>query len=103
MVFTRWKLIITSLSITIHEVVLRDTFLSKIRAQKKLQAGVVEFDRMRKDDDQRELQRLTQNNDRRLARYRMEWARKLQRKSFTSGATDVDSTPGEEVMILIDL
>ena len=30
--YPRWKLITTSLSITIPEIVLRDTFLSKIRA-----------------------------------------------------------------------
>ena len=33
--------------------------------------------------------------DRLLGRERMEWARKLQRKSLTSGAIDVDAAPGE--------
>ena len=37
---------------------------------------------------------LTESIDRRLARDRMEWARKLQRKSLTNGAIDVDSTLG---------
>ena len=66
--YTRWKLITTSLSITILEPVLRDTFLSKIRSSKKLQPDNVEFDRMRADDDRRTLKWLTESIDRLLAR-----------------------------------
>ena len=66
--YTRWKLITTSLSITILEPVLRDTFLSKIRSSKKLQPDNVEFDRMREDDDRRTLKWLTESIDRLLAR-----------------------------------
>ena len=49
---------------------------------------------MREDDDKRTLKWLTESIDRLLARERMEWARKLQKKSLTSGAIDVDSAPG---------
>ena len=59
-----------------------------------MHADIVEFDRMREDDDRRFLKCLTESIDRLLARDRMEWARKLQRKTLTSGAIDVDSTPG---------
>ena len=92
--YTRWKLITTSLSITIPDIVLRDTFLSKNRSSKKLQPDIVEFDRMREDDERRTLKWLTESIDRLLARDRMEWARKLQRKSLTSGAIDSDVAPG---------
>ena len=92
-VYTRWKLITTSLSITILEVVLRDTSLCKICSSKKLQVDIVEFDRMREDDSRRNLKWLTAGIDRLLARDRMEWARKLQMKSLMSGAIDSDSAP----------
>ena len=88
-------MITTSLSITMPEVVLRDTFLSKLRSSKKLQADLVEFDRMREEDDRRALQWLTESIERFLARRRMEWARKLQKKSLRNGAIDTDSTPGQ--------
>ena len=39
--YTRWKLITTSLSITSPEVVLRDTFLPKIRDSKKSEVDTV--------------------------------------------------------------
>ena len=93
--YIRWKLIANSLSITMPEVVLRDTFLSKVRALKKLPVDIVEFDRMREDDDRRTLKWLTEGTDRLLARERTEWARKLQKKSLTSGAIDADSVPGQ--------
>ena len=91
---TRWKSFTTSFSITIPEVVIRDTFLTKIRNSKKLQPDIVEFDRMREDDSRRNLKWLSESIDRLLARDRMEWARKLQRKSLTSGAIDSDAAPG---------
>ena len=77
----------------ILEVVLRDTFLPTIRNSKNLQLDIVEFDRTREDDTRRNLMWLTENIDRSLARDRMEWARKLQRKSLTSVAIDSDSAP----------
>ena len=49
---------------------------------------------MREDDPRRTLKWLTESIDRLLARDRMEWARKLQRKSLTSGAIDSDAVPG---------
>jgi hypothetical protein len=91
--YTLWTFITTSLSIAIPEQVLRDTFLSKIRTPKKLQPDIVEFVIMREDDSRRTLKWLTESIDRLLARDRMEWARKLQRKSLTSGAIDSDSPP----------
>ena len=69
-------------------------FLTNIHTSKKLQPDIVEFDRMREDDDRRNLKCLTESIDRLFARERMDWARKLQRKSLTSGAVDADSTPG---------
>ena len=78
--YTRWKLITTSPSISIPDVVLRDTLLSKIRTSEKLQADIVEFDRMREDESRRTLKRLTENIDCLLARDRMDWARKLQKE-----------------------
>ena len=54
----------------------------------------MEFERMREDDSRRTLKWLTEGIDRLLARDRMEWARKLQRMSLTSGAIDADSVPG---------
>ena len=68
--YTRWKLIATSLSITIPEVVLRDTSLSKIRSLNKLQVDIVEFDRMR-EDGRRNLKWLTESIDHLLARGRI--------------------------------
>ena len=50
---------------------------------------------MREDDTRRTLKWLTESINRLLARYRMEWARQLQRKTFTSGAIDADSAPGQ--------
>ena len=44
---------------------------------------------------ERALAWLTESIDRLLARGRMEWARKLHRKSLTRGAIDADSTPGQ--------
>jgi len=49
---------------------------------------------MREDDSRSTLKWLTESIDRLLARDRMEWARKLQRKSLTSGAIDSDAAPG---------
>ena len=69
--------------------------MSKIRHSKRLQAHTVEFDRFREDDPHRNIQWLTDSIDRTLSRDRMEQARKLLRKSFTSGAIDADSTPGQ--------
>ena len=83
----------TRLSITIPEVVLRDTCLAKIRASKKQQADIEKIDKMREDAERRNLKWLTESIDRRLARERMDSARQLQRKSLTSGAIDADSTP----------
>ena len=80
--YTRWQLITASLYITIPEVVLRDTFLFQNRRSKQLRADIVEFDRMHEDDDRRALKFLPEGIDRLLARDRMEWARKLQRKSL---------------------
>ena len=82
------------MSITILEVVLRETFLSKIRHAKKLQLDSVGFNGTREDEERRNLTWLTDSIDRMLARDRMEWARKLQRKTLTSGAIDADSVPG---------
>ena len=59
-----------------------------------MQPDIVEFDRMREDDNRRNLKWLAESIDRLLARDRMEWARKLQRKSLTSGAIDSDAAPG---------
>ena len=87
-------MITTSLSITIPEDVLRDTFLSKICNSNKLQLDRVGFDRMREDDERRTLTWLTESIGRLLARDSMEWTRKLQRKSHTSGAIDSDAVPG---------
>ena len=84
----------TGLSINTPEVVLRDTFLSKIRTSKNSQAEFAEFDSMREDDDRRCLKWLTESIGRLLARDRLEWARKLQRKSLTSGAVNADWKPG---------
>ena len=92
--YTLWKLIATSLSITIPEVICWGTFLSKIRSSKKLQADIAEFDRMREDDDRITLKCQRECMDRLLARDRMEWARTLHKKSLTSGAIDADSAPG---------
>ncbi|MFM7987448.1 MAG: hypothetical protein ACKPKO_49860, partial [Candidatus Fonsibacter sp.] len=39
--YSRWKLITTSLAITIPEVVMRDTFLAKNRNSKRLQTDIV--------------------------------------------------------------
>ena len=64
----------TSLSITIPEVVLRGTFLSKIRHSKTLQADTVEFDRFREDDPHRNIKWLMDSIDRILSRDRMEIA-----------------------------
>ncbi|MFM7985696.1 MAG: hypothetical protein ACKPKO_40925, partial [Candidatus Fonsibacter sp.] len=52
-----------------------------------------EFDRMREDDPQRTLKLMTESIDRLLSRDRMEWARKLQRKSLLSGAIDAEAAP----------
>ena len=93
--YTRWKLIATSLSSTIPEDVIRDSCLSQIRTSRQLQADIVEFDRMREDDDRRAFKWLVESIYRLLARGRMEWARKLQKKSLTSGAIDADSVPGQ--------
>ena len=49
---------------------------------------------MREDDPRITLKWLTESIDRLLARGRMEWARKLQMKSLTSGAIDSDAAPG---------
>ena len=62
--------------------------------QRNYNQTFVEFDRMREDDERRTLAWLTESIDRRLARERMEWARKLQSKSLTSGAIDADSAAG---------
>ncbi|MFM7983527.1 MAG: hypothetical protein ACKPKO_29795, partial [Candidatus Fonsibacter sp.] len=91
--YNSWKLITTSLAITIPESVLRDTFLAKIRNSKRLQADIQEFDRMREDDLRRTLKWMTESIDRLLSRDRMEWARKLQRKSLLSGAIDAEAAP----------
>ncbi|MFM7980579.1 MAG: hypothetical protein ACKPKO_14800, partial [Candidatus Fonsibacter sp.] len=91
--YNRWKLITTSLSITIPEVVLRDTFLAKIRNSKRHQVDLQEFDRMREDEPRRTLKWMTESIDRLLSRDRMEWARKLQRKSHLSGAIDAEAAP----------
>ena len=64
----------TFLSITIPEVVLRGTFLSKIRHSKTLQADTVEFDRFREDDPHRNIKWLMDSIDRILSRDRMEIA-----------------------------
>ena len=66
----------------------------KVRNSKKLQPDIVEIYRMREDDSRRNLKWLTERIDRLLARDRMAWARKLQRKSLTSGAIDSDAAPG---------
>ena len=50
---------------------------------------------MREDDDRRTLKWPTESTDRLLARERMESARKLHKKSLTSGAIDADSVPGQ--------
>ena len=51
---------------------------------------------MRDDDPRRTIKWLTDSIDRILSRDRMEWARKLQRKSLLSGAIDADvATPGK--------
>ena len=91
--YPRWKLITASLSITMPEVVLRDTCLAKIRTCKTQQADIVELAKMRADAERRNLKWLTTSIDRLPARKRMDWARQLQRKSLTSGAIDADSTP----------
>ena len=75
--YNRWKHLTTSLSITIPEVVLRDTFLSKIRHSKRLQADTVEFDRFREDDPNRNIKWLTDSIDRILPRDRMEIAKQV--------------------------
>ena len=94
MVFiTVGKLITTSLAIAIPEVVLRDTFLAKIRNSKRLQADIQEFDIMREDDPRRTLKWMTESIDRLLSRDRMEWARQLQRKSRLSGTIDSEAAP----------
>ena len=49
---------------------------------------------MREDETRRTLKWLTEIIGRLLARDRMEWAQKLQRKSLTSGAIDSDVAPG---------
>ncbi|MFM7989970.1 MAG: hypothetical protein ACKPKO_62715, partial [Candidatus Fonsibacter sp.] len=69
------------------------TLHAKIRNSKRLQADITEFDKMREDDTRRNLKWLTESIDSLLARDRMEWARKLQRKLLTSGAIDADSAP----------
>ena len=69
---TQGTLVTTSLSITSPEVVLRNTFLSKICASRKLQADIADFDEMREDDSRRTLKLLTESTDRLLARDRME-------------------------------
>ena len=52
--------------------VLRDTFLNNM-SKSNMQADIVEFDRMREDDDdKRSLKWLTEGIDRLLARDRME-------------------------------
>ena len=45
---------------------------------------------MREDDDRRTLKLIASWQEK-----RMEWARKLQKKSLTSGAIDADSAPGQ--------
>ncbi|MFM7978541.1 MAG: hypothetical protein ACKPKO_04430, partial [Candidatus Fonsibacter sp.] len=48
------------------------------------------------DDPRRTIKWLTDSIDRILSRDRMEWARRLQRKSLLSGAFDADvATPGK--------
>ena len=74
--------------------VLRDTFLSKVRTSKQLQADIVEIDRMREDDSRRTLKWLAEIH-RPTISSGLEWARKLQMKSITSGAIDADSAPGQ--------
>ncbi|MFM7989977.1 MAG: hypothetical protein ACKPKO_62750, partial [Candidatus Fonsibacter sp.] len=59
-----------------------------------MQPYIVEFERMREDDERITLKWLTDSIDRLLAQYRMEWARKLKIKSLTSGAIDADSALG---------
>ena len=71
--------------------------MSKIRISKRLQPDIVEFDGFREDDPRRNIKWLTESIDRILSRDRMEQARKLQRKLFTSGAIDADSAPGQAV------
>jgi hypothetical protein len=88
-----WKLVTTSLSISIPAVVLRDKFLSKIRNSKKVQADIVEFDRMREDDSRQTLTCLPESIDLLLAKDKIEWTRNIQ-KSLTSGAIDADSVRG---------
>ena len=70
--YTRWKLITTSLSITISDIIPRDIFFSKSRNSNKLQVDIVDFDRMREDDSRRNLKWLTESIDRLLAGDRME-------------------------------
>ena len=55
----------------------RDTFLSKIRHSKRLQAHTVEFDRFREDDPHRNIQWLTDSIDRILSRDRLEISKKV--------------------------
>ena len=85
----------TSLSITIPEVVLRDTLLSKIRHSKRLQADIVKCDWFCEDDPKRNIKWFTESMDNILSRDRLEQARKLHRNAFTSGAIDADSAPGQ--------
>ncbi|MFM7984152.1 MAG: hypothetical protein ACKPKO_32985, partial [Candidatus Fonsibacter sp.] len=70
--YSRWKLITTSLTVTILDVVLRDTFRAKIRHSKRPALDLVEFDRMREEDPKRTIKLLTDSIDRALSRDRME-------------------------------
>ncbi len=69
-------------------------YCQRFAIRRKLQLDIVEFDRTREDDERRTLKWLTESIERLLARDRMEWARRLQRKSLTSGAIDSDVVPG---------
>ena len=61
--YTRRKLVITSLFTNMPEELLRDTFSANIRAYKKLQADIHEFDRRREHDPRKTLKWLTDSTD----------------------------------------
>ena len=82
-----WKVITTGMIVPLDDRILCDIFLERIRPSKKLASDIHEFDRMRDDDANKNLRRLTDSIDRLLQRERMLSARALQTKRIQSGAS----------------
>ena len=70
-IYTMWKVIITGMVTQLADSILCDIVMDRIRPCKKLQTGLIEFDKMREDDPRNNIRWLVESIDRLMQRDRL--------------------------------